>query len=254
MTSWATATIAGRKRWAEGLETLVLSAPSITFEPGQFVNLALGGEVGGNAEDGNRVKRAYSLASAPGAPIEFYLARVPEGEFTPRLFALPLGANLRVDTVPQGFFTISELPAQARELWMIATGTGLGPFVSMWRSGVLLPRFERVVVVHCAREASQLGYREEIESLTVADARLSYVALVTREAPGPGVIGGRVPAALADGRLERAAGLALDLERSHVMLCGNPDMVRDVTSVLGERGLQKHRRRSPGQITTEKYW
>jgi ferredoxin--NADP+ reductase len=80
-----------------------------------------------------------------------------------------------------------------------------------------------------------------------------YVSFVSRE-PAEGSLEGRIPAALGDGRLERAAGLQLRPENSHVMLCGNPDMLKDAQAALAGRGLRKHRRRAPGHLTVESFW
>jgi ferredoxin--NADP+ reductase len=80
-----------------------------------------------------------------------------------------------------------------------------------------------------------------------------YVPFVSRESH-PGSLAGRVPAAIQDGRLEAAAGVALDAASSHVMLCGNPQMLKDATAALAERGMRKHRRRNPGHITVESFW
>jgi ferredoxin--NADP+ reductase len=80
------------------------------------------------------------------------------------------------------------------------------------------------------------------------------VGVVSRETPHAGLLGGRVTTALADGTLERAAGLAIDPAHTHVMLCGNPQMIEDMIALLAARGLRKHRVRNPGHITIEKYW
>jgi ferredoxin--NADP+ reductase len=84
-------------------------------------------------------------------------------------------------------------------------------------------------------------------------AKFSFVSFVSRE-PADKALAGRVPDAIRDGRLERAAAAELSAARSHVMLCGNPAMVTDVTAVLEARSLRKHRRRAPGHITVETYW
>ncbi len=246
MTKWVTATLAGRHDWDTGLATLRLDAEPFDFSPGQFVNLAL-------TLNGERIKRAYSLASAPGAAPEFYLAEVDGGSLSPHLLSLKPGQHLELDSNAQGFFTLDWLPSTVSELWLLATGTGLGPFVSLWRSGALFPKFQRVVVVHGVRTGFQLGYREELERLREVHP-LSYVPLLTRAEPEAGMLGGRIPAAINDGGLEQAAGLRFDPERSHVMLCGNPDMIRDAQEALAKKGLRKHRQRSPGHVTTEKYW
>ncbi|HEV7477685.1 MAG TPA: ferredoxin--NADP reductase, partial [Burkholderiales bacterium] len=83
--------------------------------------------------------------------------------------------------------------------------------------------------------------------------QLRYVPIVSREA-APGALSGRIPAAIADGRLEAAAGVRLAAETSQVMLCGNPQMLKDAAAVLMERGMRKNRRRTPGQITVESFW
>src|SRR6187549_3377673 len=138
--AWQEATVIRRHEWAPGLITLGLDAVVTPYVPGQFVNLAL--DIGGS-----RIKRSYSLASAAGAPSEFYLARVPEGALTPALFELNLGDRIWVDDRALGFFTLDYVPP-ARHLWLLATGTGLGPFIAMLRSPAIWERAERVVLVH----------------------------------------------------------------------------------------------------------
>lgn len=247
MSTWVSAKVHDVHTWSEGLATLSLDCPEFAFQPGQFVNLAL--DVAGE-----RVKRAYSIASAPGAPLSFYLTRVDAGTLTPLLFERAPGDEVWVDTRAQGFFTLDWLPTTARDLWLVATGTGLGPFVSMWRSGRLWPRFDRVVVVHGVRRADQLAYRDELEQLARQRSELSYVPCVTRDVATAPVLSGRIPALFDSGALEDAASLRLDPNRSHLMLCGNPAMIRAVSEGLGRRGFVKHRRRSPGHISAETYW
>jgi ferredoxin--NADP+ reductase len=227
--------------------TLTLDADIEPFAPGQFVNLGL-------YKQGELLRRSYSIASAPGAPLEFYLTEVSEGVLTPELFRLEPGARLYVERKPQGFFTLNYVPP-CSELWMIATGTGLGPFISMLRTDEPWQRAACVVLVHGVRESSHLNYDEELTRLSAErPGRFGRVRIVSRESPPPGVLRGRVTGALADGSLEGAAGVALDAARSHVMLCGNPAMIEDMIQALKQRGLRRHRLRNPGHITSEKYW
>lgn len=225
--------------------TLMLAArPS--FRPGQFMNLGLYLPSG-------FVSRSYSLASAPGEPLEVLLARVGVGELTPALFELQAGSTVVLDPKPQGFFSFDFVPPH-RELWMLATGTGLGPFLSMLRSGVAFQHAERVVLAHGVRGASELAHREELEQLArTRDGSFRYVPTLS-QASEAGLLDGRLTHVLSNGELEARAGLRLDPAHGHVMLCGNPAMIDDVTAQLAERGLRKHRQRSPGHITTEKYW
>lgn len=238
--------VAARQDWAEGLMTLTVEAPVGPFKPGQFLNLGLPlGE--------EPIFRAYSLASAPGAPLEFFLSEVESGTFTPSLFQTRVGDPVLVDPMPHGFFTLDWVP-EAEELWLIATGTGLGPFISMLRSGEPQRRFRRVVVVHGVRRAAHLAYAAEIGALAKAlEGRLVWVPLVSRDTPPPGALAGRVTTALVEGRLEAVAGPLL-AERAHVMLCGNPEMVDEMFELLAARGMRRHRARKPGHITVEKYW
>ena len=239
--------VAARRDWAPGLITLTVEAAIEPFVAGQFVNLAL------ETDGGELVRRSYSIASAPGAPLEFYLKEVAGGALTPRLMRLEPGARVLVERKPQGFFTLGYVP-HCRELWLVATGTGLGPFLAMLRAGELWQRFERVSLVHGAREAAHLSYADELAALSAAHpGRLSYTSLVSGGTPG-NALPGRVTTAFADGSLEARAGLSLDPDRSHLLLCGNPDMILELTALLSARGLRKHRVRTPGHITSEKYW
>ena len=221
-------------------------AERAAFRPGQFMNLGL-------QLPGGFVSRSYSLASAPEQPLEVLLARVGEGALTPALFELEVGAKVSLDPKPQGFFTFDYVPPH-RELWLLATGTGLGPFLSMLRSGVAFERAERVILVHGARGVTELAHREELEALVGAcGGAFRYVPALSRQAE-PGLLHGRLTALLQAGELEERAEIEISPASAHVMLCGNPVMIDEVITLLAPRGLKRHRQRSPGHITTEKYW
>jgi len=246
MNGFAEAEIIARQDWAPGLMTLTVAALTEPFVAGQFLNLGLerGGEV---------VKRPYSIAAAPGQPLQFYLKEVRGGGFTPEIFRLGVGAPLLVERKPQGFFTLAYVPP-CSEMWFVATGTGLGPFIAMLRSGEPFQRFERVVLVHGVRAPAELSYTEELAQWAARyPGRFTHVSLVSGPVAGA-ALAGRVTSALVAGTLEASAGVRLDPERSHVMLCGNPQMIAEFTQLLGDRGLRKHRVRTPGHVTSEKYW
>ncbi len=225
--------------------TLRLAARA-AFRPGQFMNLGL-------QLPGGFVSRSYSLASVPDEPLEVLLACVGEGELTPAMFELREGASVWLDPKPQGFFTFDYVPPH-RELWLVATGTGLGPFLSMLRSGAAFERAAKVILVHGARGPSELAHRQELEALvSQRGSAFHYVPVLSRE-PESGLLAGRVTAALNTGELERRATTPIAAESSHFMLCGNPSMIDEVIALLVARGLRRHRQRTPGHITTEKYW
>jgi ferredoxin--NADP+ reductase len=243
--SWDAARVVENRQWTEALFSLRVEGPRPAFEAGQFVRIAL--DVGGE-----RVARPFSFVNPPADPtLEFYGIVVPEGPLSPRLAALKPGDSLYVARNPAGFLVLSELP-DAESLWLISTGTGIAPFLSMLRTETPWKRYRNVVLVHAVRHARELVYREEIESLK-SRKDLKYVTFVSRETAA-GSLAGRIPAAVADGRLEAAAGVALAAESSQVMLCGNPQMLKDTSAALMARGLRKHRRRNPGQISVESFW
>ena len=238
--SWLGSTVIENRQWSDTLFSLRVEGASLRFQAGQFVRIALD-------MDGQRVARAFSFVNPPHDPmLEFYGVIVPQGLLSPRLARLAAGDTLQVASNPAGFLVLSEVP-QAETLWLVATGTGIAPFLSVLRTDEPWQRFRKVVLVHAVRHARELTYRD-----VIAGTRAHYVTLVSREAHA-GSLAGRIPAALRDGRLEAAAGVAIDA-RSHFMLCGNPDMLRDTTAALAERGLRKHRRRTPGHITVESFW
>lgn len=225
--------------------TLRLAARA-QFRPGQFMNLGL-------QLPGGFVSRSYSLASAPGEPLEVLLARVGEGALTPALFELREGVSLVLDPKPQGFFTFDYVPPH-RDLWLLATGTGLGPFLSMLRSGQAFERAERVILVHGTRGPLELAHREELETMARdRGSAFRYMPVLSR-ASEAGALSGRVTQVLKSGELEARAAAQITPETAHFMLCGNPSMIDDIIALLAERGLKRHRQRTPGHITTEKYW
>ncbi|MBV8032700.1 MAG: ferredoxin--NADP reductase [Betaproteobacteria bacterium] len=242
--AWLAGRVVENRHWTETLFSLRVEGAPLEFEAGQFVRLALD-------VDGERVARAFSFVNPPSDPVhEFFGVVVPEGPLSPRLARLAPGQTLYLAKRAAGFLVLSEVP-DAQTLWLLATGTGLAPFLSILRTDAPWRRFRRVVLVHAVRFARELVYQELISGLKRPE--FSYLSFVSREAHA-GSLAGRIPAAIADGRLEAAAAVPLAAADSHVMLCGNPDMLRDAQAALAERALRKHRRRAPGHITVESFW
>ena len=251
MSSWVEGRVVDVRRWTDNLFSLRVHAPEVTFTAGQFAKLALPAPPGAKEP---MLGRPYSFVNPPGAPVhEFYFVVVPEGPLSPRLAALVPGDRLWLLARANGFFTIDEVPT-APSLWCLATGTGLGPFLSILRTAAPWQKFPRVVLVHAVRYARELVYAEEIADVarTHPDA-FRFVPVVSRE-DHPEALRGRIPALLADRQIETRAGLTLGPDTAHAMLCGNPQMVDDTQALLGDRGMRRHRRREPGHITVETYW
>lgn len=246
MGEWLEATVTGKIRWKDGLFSLRFEAPLPPFKAGQFVRVGLD-------IDGERVARPYSLVNAPDeTPHEIFFNVVPEGPLSPRLARLEAGDRLQVHSSVTGTMVMDRTPAH-RHLWLFATGTALGPFLSMLKTDEPWDRAERVVLCHSVRTVADLAYGDVVRELLKRHGnRLTFVPLVTREAHA-GTLPQRIPAALTSGDIERLAGLSLRPEDAHVMLCGNAGMIEEVQQLLESRGLRRHRRRQPGHVTTEKY-
>lgn len=242
MSAWLAGTVIENRAWTEALFSLRVQGVDSKFEAGQFVRIALD-------IDGERVARPFSFVNPPQDPLlEFYGIVVPEGPLSPRLARLRPGDTLYVASNPAGFLVLSELP-DAQALWLLSTGTGIAPFLSILRTEAPWKRFRDIVLVHAVRHAKELVYQDIVRGMK----GLRYVTFVSRE-PHAGSLAGRIPQAIADGRLESAAGVELSAETSQVMLCGNPEMLKDAQGALALRGMRKHRRRAPGHITVESFW
>ena len=251
MSKWVQGRVAGKRQWSERLFSLQVAAPEVVFVAGQFARLAL------PAPEGSKepmLGRPYSFVNAPqDAPHEFYFNVLPEGPLSPRLAALDVDDPVWLLERANGFFSVAEVPSAAA-LWCLATGTGLGPFLSILRTAEPWEKFERVVLVHAVRYARDLSYADEIAGIATAHrGRFVFAPFVSREVHGD-ALQGRIPAAINDGGLEAWAGVPLTAENAHAMLCGNPDMVRETQAVLEGRGMGRHRRREPGHYTLETYW
>ena len=240
--------------WSPTLFSLRCSRdPGFRFRPGQFARLGV------RKASGSIIWRAYSLVSAPHDEfLEFFSIVVPGGELTSELSRLQVGDELLVERQPFGFLTLDRF-VDGRDLWLLASGTGLAPFLSILQDPEVWQRFARIVLVYSARSRQELAYQALIQGLQQRDylqeyvGQLVYLPLVTREQV-PGTLHGRVTTLLANGELERAAGFALEPEQGRVMLCGNPQMIDDCRALLKTRGMQLSLTRRPGQVAVENYW
>jgi ferredoxin--NADP+ reductase len=199
------------------------------FTPGHYTRLGLGGP-------DDTVWRPFSLASASLRRLpRIHRGAGPGRRVFEQLGQLRVGDALRVDKASYGFLTVDQL-APGKDLWLLASGTGLGPFLSILRDPAVWQNYRRLILVHSVRQSAELAWRDEIaalprqELLAEAAATLSYIPIVTRE-PGATALAERIPLLLADGRLEAAAGTRLSLSDSRLMVCGNPEMARELQAV-----------------------
>lgn len=232
------------------------------FEPGQFARLGVK-----PANSDEIVWRAYSMVSSPyHEHLEFFSIVVDGGLFTGTLESLRPGDTVYVDKTAYGFLTTERFAHDVehkRSLWMLASGTGLAPFLSILYDFDVWDAFGKIVLVHSVRTPDELAYADTIrgfrhdevyESFFATDPeRLIYVPVVTR-APDSGMLHERITTLLDTGELERAVGFALDPENACVMLCGNPQMVTDLRGRVQDRGFRAPRRGRPGNLAVENYW
>jgi len=272
-------TVLSKTTWTPNLFSFTVSRPiSFKFTAGQFVRLGVNpsqlnyykqlSKVADAEEDEDLnetldedIFRAYSIVSSPfDEVLEFFSIVIPDGAFTSQLQHLEVGDELLLNTMPFGFLTLARYQKPLpKDLWLLATGTGLAPFLSMLQDLKTWEDYEHIVLAYSARSTEELAYIEKIESLqedfgTLVDnpAKFIFIPIVTRE-PVEGALTERLPKLLLDGTLQARAGIDLDVDSTHVMLCGNPEMVEDTKETLKSLGLVMNRR-GEGNIAVENYW
>lgn len=229
------------RRWSEKTFSFTTTRPqAFDFRNGEFVTLGL-------RPEGKLIARAYSIVSTNDADhLEFLSIRVPGGPLTRHLASIREGDPVLVNSKATGSLTLGHV-RPGRNLYMLATGTGLAPFMALIRDPKLYEHFERAILVHTVRSARELAYRAEIEAL--AGERLRYVPTVTREAFQTN---GRGAELFRSGELFTALGLpAANPADDRVMLCGNPHMNREMREHLEGRGWTMTNHKGVGELTIE---
>jgi ferredoxin/flavodoxin---NADP+ reductase len=220
------------------------------FIPGQYV--ALGLEVAYEDESGQLsqklIKRAYSIGSTPLEKeyLEFYIAIVANGALTSQMTHLKVGDRIFCGPKIKGHFVLKPAP-DTSNLIMVATGTGLAPFISMLKTPGTWKEGRKVALLHGVRYGQDLAYGNEIETIQRQHPQLSYFPVVSRE-DIPGTSKGYVQ------KLFEEQMVPTDPFNDHVFLCGNPDMIEAVETRLLARGFSVHSTKTPGNLHYEKYW
>lgn len=225
--------------------------PSLRFVSGQFVMLGL-------IVDGKPLLRAYSIASASWADeLEFYSIKVADGPLTSRLQKIQVGDEILVGRKPTGTLILDGLKP-GRNLYLVGTGTGLAPFLSLARDPEVYERFEKVIVTHTVREVADLNYREMLSHDLAADEilgelvgpKLIYYPTVTRE---PFITQGRITDLITSEKIFTDINLPpLDPERDRLMLCGGPSVLADLKALLIDRGYEEGSLANPGDFVLER--
>jgi len=246
-------TVLNVRRWSDSLFSFVTTRPAhFRFTAGQFARIGI--EIAGDAP----IVRAYSVVSSPFAEtLEFFSIVVPDGAFTSRLNSLQVGDKLLLERIPYGYLTLARYQEPVpQDLWLLATGTGLAPFLSILQDFAVWQNYRHIVLAYSVRTIEELAYVHEINALaeTFSDesgASFQFIPVVTRDPSY--ALHERLPVLIANGQLEQAAKLPMNVATSHVMLCGNPQMIDDTRHALKARGLTMNRR-GVGNIAVENYW
>jgi ferredoxin--NADP+ reductase len=246
-------TVTWVQHWTDSLFSFRTTRdPAFRFENGQFVMLGL------EQPSGKPLLRAYSIASPNWAEeLEFYSIKVPDGPLTSQLQKIKVGDEVVVGKKPTGTLVLDGLKP-GRTLYMVGTGTGLAPWLSLARDPEVYERFDTVVVTHTVREIADLNYRDFFETELPNDEvlgelvapKLRYYPTVTRE---PFKTNGRITDLMRSGKVFEDLGLAdLDPKRDRLMMCGGPSVLADLKAILIERGFEEGSIANPGDFVLEK--
>ncbi|WP_336928563.1 ferredoxin--NADP reductase [Acinetobacter oleivorans] len=238
-------------RWTPTLFSFTMTRPAhFKFTAGQFARIGL--KVGEEL-----VVRAYSVVSSPfDETLEFFSIVVPDGAFTSNLQHLKVGDELYLEKIPYGYLTLARYQQPLpHDLWLLATGTGLAPFLSMLQDFDTWSKYQKINLVYSVRSAAELAYVDRIQEIaeTFGEGHIGFkfISIITRDPSAQ--LHDRLPVLIENGELEKVAGIELSHATSHVMLCGNPEMVDDTKDALKRRGLTMNRR-GEGNIAVENYW
>lgn len=237
------------------------------FSPGQFAVLGLPPDADrselADSEDepvkpGKLIRRAYSIASSSKARkyLEFYITLVHSGALSPRLFNLQSGDRVWLGPKITGTFTLDQAPAD-KEIILVATGTGLAPYMSMLRTELTASEGRRFAVLLGARHSWDLGYHAELVTMEQLSSNFTYLPIISRPAEEPVPWTGRAGYVLdlwSSHELDREWGERPTPDSSRIFLCGNPAMIDDMIELLSSDGFTEHTRKEPGSIYVERYW
>ncbi|MDR9423853.1 MAG: ferredoxin--NADP reductase [Pseudomonadota bacterium] len=251
MSNLITETVTSVHHWNDTLFSFKTSRdPGFRFKNGHFVMIGL-------ETDGKPLMRAYSIASANYEDeLEFFSIKVPDGPLTSRLQKIQPGDEILLSKKPTGTLVLDHL-LPGRNLWLISTGTGLAPFMSIIKDPDVYEAFDKVIVTHGVRYVSELAYQEEIEALPkneyfgeMVEGNLLYYPTVTRE---PFRNEGRLTDAVESGKITRDLGLPdFDIENDRFMICGSPSMLKDTCAILNNMGFKEARGGDLGHYVIER--
>lgn len=251
--------ITSLKTWTENLISFKINRPDdYNFIAGQFSRLGLLKQQNQDYQEDNIIWRPYSIVSPEYAEeLEYYSIVIPDGEFTQTLINMAVGQEILLDDKSYGLLTTDKLSG-GKDLWLIATGTGLAPFISILYNLEIWEQYQNIILVHSAKFTDELNYQNTINDFysdphyqDLVKDKLKYIKIVTREKSGADLYG-RIPHLISNGFLETFAQVKFTPLDSRVMICGNPNMVKEVRSLLiKQKQFTVSSKNSLGNIVTE---
>jgi ferredoxin--NADP+ reductase len=252
MSSLSRARVTSVHHWNDTLFSFTTSRdPGLRFKNGHFIMIGL-------EHEGRPLMRAYSIASANyEEELEFFSIKVENGPLTSKLQHIKPGDEIFVSSKPTGTLVLDHL-LPGRNLYLLSTGTGLAPFISIIKDPETYAHYDKVILTHGVRYVSELAYQQLItEELPnneffgdEVQQKLIYYPTVTRE---PYRNQGRLTDLMESGKLFSDVGLpAFDLEQDRFMLCGSPSMLKDLTAILDARGFEEARHGDRGHYVIER--
>ncbi len=250
--NWVKAKVIENRKLTDRHFSLIFKANLMPFEAGQFARLQV--EVDNDSNEREKFANPYSLVNTTDEKYaEVYFNTVPDGKVSNGLAALKPGDTLEIAQPCVGFFMLSQVP-DVKHLWMLSTGTGVGPFLSMLKTDEAWERFEKIVLVHAVPYAKELCYSKLIQQfLKNHPKQFQFIPVVSRE-DHPDSLKGRIPALIENTELENKANMTMNKENSHVMICGNSGLLKDTKALLKERGMDRHLNHKAGHVSAEQYW
>ncbi len=226
---------------------------NITWFAGQFLRLGI-------IEPGfdSKSLRAMTIIDIQDNIFEFFMVSVTDGVTSPRVSQLNIGDRCYLESKITGNFTLQNIPiTNTTDLWMCGTGTGIAPYLAMLiTDGSILDRCNNIILVHSVRSDQHLCYQNEIDNFKKRYSQFHYVPVVTRDLTTHTVtcLRERIPELIENKKLTAFTNIEISPKHSFFMLCGVPGMIGKSTVNLQAMGFNKHRRRTPGQILTERYF
>jgi len=253
MAGFITEKVTSVKHWNDTLFSFTTSRdPSFRFKNGHFIMIGL------PQEEGRPLMRAYSIASANyEEELEFFSIKVPDGPLTSKLQKVQIGDEIILSKKPTGTLIVDNL-LPGKNLYLISTGTGLAPFMSIIKDPETYEAFDRVILTHGTRYVSELAYQDQIENELPSNEffgdfvrdKLIYYPTVTRDEFRTQ---GRITDAMQSGKLAQEIGLpALNPEHDRFMVCGSPSMLKDTCDILDGMGFKEAKQGNLGHYVIER--